>query len=242
MDNSPIFHLNKGTTLSGGEETSVSLSERSNTLQSLFGATPLPGSASFTASVEGVPLVRDMEGSFSYRSGLNPQHRGDDDAAVAFFHDRDRDAPGVIAGNGDLFFAASWANRDSFFGYDEYEAESFNAAAGNGSLYLRFSDKKGRKRAAGVVGAVEGRSVGVTVSHAVETRFGMLTPFLHSDRFEGGRADTPFGAMKLARSAWHHEAGLALERGPLSLAARAMRNGDSGSQDHAFTVGWRSRF
>lgn len=211
MDNSSIFHLNKGTTVQGGEETPGSIQQRQVALQQMFASTPLPGNSQFTAQVEGVSLVRDMEGAFSYSSGITlPRFNNEEEEdrmKVEFFHDKERNAPGVYIGNNEVFFVGSWSMNDSFFGYQQYEAKSLNAAAGTENLYVRYSDKRGEKRTSGLVSDVRGYAVGVTASRTVATPIGELTPFLHADRFEGGSATTAFGSMELQKSQWNYELG-----------------------------------
>ncbi len=216
MDNSGVFHLDKE------EEGSVgSMHARASQMVTSFSSTPLPGDSQFTMEVEGVSLTRNMEGSFAHRSGVVhiPHHEeGDDALRVNLFYDNDNQAQGLRVGTEQYFLVGSWTNQGSFFGLEQYKTESLNAAMGTDTLYLRMTKQHGRHLGGGVVDKVEGTSVGATLTHTVTTPLGDLTPFLHVDKFTGGKANTSVGTMQLKESEWNAEFGL--------TAVKALREGE----------------
>ena len=208
---------------------------------------PLPGDSTYVASVEGVSLTRDMEGSFSHHSGIMtvPSYQGvdedDNQMRVNLFYDYDNKAPGVRAGNKDVFLAASWTNESAFFGHGQYQAQSFNVSAGTDSLYLRLSNQHGDKVGYGVIDDVEGSSIGATLTHTFTTPLGAITPFLNMDKFTGGSATTPFGTMRIHGSEWNQELGLRAkrqvsERGDLQVIATASHRGDLDREDYGVHI------
>ena len=232
MDNSPIFHLDRPAAT---EETAQSVRSRHARMQRLLPAS-LPGSARLTVEVEGVGLARDIEGDFSYRSGLAtpPAWRGGEGAAawLDLFHDHARGALGVRIGGEDVFLAGSWATHEpAFFGHGGYAVESFNAAAGTERAFLRWSRQSGERQGESFVGAVRGDAIGATLTHTFATPLGVVTPFVHADRFEGGRAATAAGDLRLRASAWSREAGVTArttlsKSATLSVTAAALHSGD----------------
>ena len=209
MDNSDVFHLPRGTTVD--EETMQMVQARATSMVQAFAHTPLPGDSQFTMDVEGVSLTRDMEGGFAHRSGISliPQYRGvegKDDVRVNLFYDYDNQAPGLRVGTKEYFLAGSWTNQNSFFGYDQYQTDSFNVAAGTNNLYLRMTTQHGEHDGGGVVDEVEGSSIGATLTHTMATPIGAFTPFVHVDKFSGGKATTHSGGtMQLKGSEWNTE-------------------------------------
>ena len=247
MDNSEVFHLD------GDEETMEGMSARAQGMAMAFASTPLPGDSTYVASVEGVSLTRDMEGRFSHHSGIMtvPSYQGvdedDNQMRVNLFYDYDNKAPGVRAGNKDMFLAASWTNEASFFGHGQYQTQSFNVSAGTEQAYLRFSNQHGDKVGGGVIDDVEGSSIGATLTHTFATPLGDLTPFLNMDKFTGGRAGTPFGSMTIQGSEWNQELGLRAkrqvsERGELRVVATATHRGDLDREDYGVRVRYGVRF
>ena len=221
MDNSPVFHLNKGTT--AAEETAATVQARSAVMETAFQNTALPGDSVFTMPVQGVSLSRDLHGTFDYRAGLMPPELEPEEPEqfrLSYFHDKARKVPGFRFGNRDLFLAASWAqNEPQFMGIDGYRVESFNMAAGTGNAFVRLSEQRGEHTGRGVVSSVSGRAIGATVRRKFATPVGEAVPYLHLDRFAGGEAETAFGTMALKGSAWNAELGLAVTT-PVGRGAR----------------------
>ena len=251
MDNSDVFHLPRGTTVD--EETMQTVQARATSMVQAFAHTPLPGDSQFTMDVEGVSLTRDMEGGFAHRSGISliPQYRGvegKDDVRVNLFYDYDNQAPGLRVGTKEYFLAGSWTNQNSFFGYDQYQTDSFNVAAGTNNLYLRMTTQHGEHDGGGVVDEVEGSSIGATLTHTMATPIGAFTPFVHVDKFSGGKATTHSGGtMQLNGSEWNTELGLSAEtqlseQGRLSVTATASHRGDLDRDDYGVRAGYRLLF
>ena len=248
MDNSSVFFLDQEE-----EGSATSIQARSSQMLMAFHQTPLPGDSQYTMDVEGVSLVRDMEGSFSHHSGITniPQYVGRDEEDTMFrvnlFYDGDNQAPGVRLGNREVFLAASWTNSSSFFGYGQYSVESLNVTAGTDTVFLRLSQQAGNKVDRSVVDEVEGGSIGATLTHTFATPMGALTPFVHIDKFTGGSAETPFGTMQLEKSEWNTELGLSTdtklsEQGSLSVTAIASHRGDLDTEDYGVQAQYRLAF
>lgn len=247
MDNSEVFYLDRVD-----EESGESLSARAQGWAVAFARAPLPGDSTYVAEVEGVSLTRSVEGRFSHHSGILqvPQYQGvdeeDTNTRVNLFYDYEHKAPGIRAGNKDVFVALSWTNEDSFFGYGQYEAQSLNVSAGTEHLYLRLSDQKAETVGYGVIDEVEGRSVGATLTHTFNTSMGDITPFMNMDKFVGGEASTPFGSMKISGSEWNHEVGFRAQRnvsdhGDLEVVATVSHRGDLDQEDYGYGVQARYR-
>ena len=245
MDNSPVFHLNKGTTVSA-EETTATVQERHTTLQRMFAITTLPGSSQFTVNVAGASLVRDMEGYFSYSSGIAsvPTPVGEN-IHLTPFHDKERNALGVRVGNEDIFLATAYGTEPSFFGHDGYTVNSLHTTAGTKNLLLRWSHQRGQ--GSGLVQGVSGDAVGITVTHAMDTPLGLVAPFMSMDRFEGGEATTHAGTMNLHSSKWNHEVGVTTrttlsESSEFSLLVATSHLGDQDKDAHRAFARYRIRF
>ena len=248
MDNSEVFYLDQV-----GEESMEGMSARAQGIAAAFASAPLPGDSAYVAEVEGVSLTRNMEGSFSHRSGVTtvPGYQGvdEDDSSmrVNLFYDYGNSAPGIRVGNKDVFLAASWSNESSFFGYEQYQAQSLNVSAGTEHLYLRMSEQKGDTTGYGVIDDVEGSSIGATLTRTFTTSLGEITPFLNMDKFTGGEATTPFGSMQIKGSEWNHELGLRTrqqvsEHGSLQVTATAQHRGDSDRKDYSVQAQYGLRF
>ena len=247
MDNSEVFHLDKE------EEGSVgNIQARATQMVTSFANTPLPGDSQFTMEVEGVSLTRNMEGSFAHRSGivhipLHEEGEENDTLRVNLFYDDDNQAQGLRVGNENYFLVGSWTNQNSFFGLGQYRSNSLNAAVGTDTLYLRMTKQHGRHLGGGVVDKVEGSSIGATLTHTVTTPLGDLIPFLHVDKFTGGKAKTSFGTMQLKESEWNAELGLSAEAHfsaleSLLVTATATHLGDLDRDDYGVRAKYRLLF
>ena len=251
MDNSGEFHLPQGTTVD--EETMQTVEARATSMMQALANTPLPGNSQFTMDVGGVSLTRDMEGIFAHHSGISsiPLYKGaegEDNMRVDLFYDRDNQTPGLRIGTKEYFLAASLANQSSFFGYNQYRTNSFNVATGTKHLYLRMTTQKGKHVGSGVVDGVEGSSVGATLTRTMKTSLGALTPFLHVDKFTGGKATTHSGStMQLKGSKWNTEIGLSAEtqlseQEHLSVVTTASHQGDLNKDAFGVRAGYRLSF
>ena len=193
------------------EETVETISVRNTGMAQAFANTSLPGSTSFTYQVEGVPLVRAMEGSFKHSVGLIPTFSVTEEEQLALFSDSAYHTPGIRFGTEKLFFATSLAQGvPHFMGAPGYTTESINVATGTRDAFIRFSRQEGSHNGGGVVEDVAGTGLGLTLRHAFTTHAGELEPFIHLDRFMGGSADTTHGTtLNLKESAWNREVGIA---------------------------------
>ena len=193
------------------EETVETISARNTGMAQAFANTSLPGSTSFTYQVEGVPLVRNMQGSFKHSVGLIPTFSTTEEERLSLFSDSAYHTPGIRFGTEKLFFATSLAQGvPHFMGAPGYTTESINVATGTRNAFIRFSRQEGSHNGGGVVEDVAGTGLGLTLRHAFTTHAGELEPFLHLDRFMGGSADTTHGTtLNLKESAWNREVGIA---------------------------------
>ena len=246
MDNSEEFHLPKGTTVS--EESTASVQARATSFAHAFVATPLPGESTFTFTVEGVPLVREMGGHFDHRVGFLPAETVTEEKKASFslFFDRAHQVPGVRYGSDAYFVAASLAQEvPHFMGNAGYTTSGVQVAAGTNSAFLRYQSQEGHHDGGGVVSNVAGTGLGATLRHTFATPIGAVQPFLHLDRFMGGEAETAQGSLVLRKSDWNSELGLSLdaslrEQEKVSVKASATRG--SGTDDHSVQVRYSLRF
>ena len=246
MDNSEEFHLPKGTTVS--EESTASVQARATSFAHAFVATPLPGESTFTFTVEGVPLVREMGGHFDHRVGFLPAETVTEEKKASFslFFDRAHQVPGVRYGSDAYFVAASLAQEvPHFMGNAGYTTSGVQVAAGTNSAFLRYQSQEGHHDGGGVVSNVAGTGLGATLRHTFATPIGAVQPFLHLDRFMGGEAETAQGSLVLRKSDWNSELGLSLdaslrEQEKVSVKVSATRG--SGTDDQSVQVRYRRSF
>lgn len=227
-----------------GEETAATVSARSAGMAQAFANTALPGPATFTYRVEGVPLIRNMAGSFRHSVGLIPSFPDLPDTAGLSMM-ADGNLPGVRIGTERLFLAASVAQGvDHFMGAAGYTTDSINVAAGAWDAFLRYSRQEGEHDGGGVVGDIEGAGIGLTLRRSFDVDAGTVQPFVHFDRFTGGTASTAKGPLAIRGSEWNTEAGIAFTgpvygKGDLSVTVSSFADGATGAEESQARIGYR---
>ena len=149
---------------------------------------------------------------------------------------------------GNLFASLGGGVREDFFGFSKEHGAVRVAeiSAGHDRVFARYSEQ--HSSGGGIIDSAKGRSFGFTAKqHFALTEESVLSAAAHADKFLGGSAHIPVGAVNLEGGEWNYRLSLGAttrlsENTTITTSAHARFPGDGGDEEMQVGVQFSQRF
>ena len=208
----------------------------------------LPSGGSTTATINGSSVtVRGRDLSLSFASGSNGVPIASNKAWGLSFGVVPTGRGGMMATatkrQGNLFASLGGGMQEDFFGFSEEHSavRVVEVSAGHDRAFARYSEQ--HSSGGGVIDSARGQSLGFTVrQHIALTEESVLSASAHADKFLGGSARIPVGAVRLEGGEWDYRLSLDVANylgENTIIAASASAHLPGGGNPEEVTVGVR---
>ena len=149
---------------------------------------------------------------------------------------------------GNLFASLGGGVREDFFGFSEEHGavRVAEVSAGHDRVFARYSEQ--HSSGGGVIDSARGRSFGLTTrQYFALTEESVLSAAAHADKFLGGSAHIPVGAVNLEGGEWDYRLSLGAatrlgENTTITTSAHARFPGDGSDEEVQVGVQFSQRF